>query len=549
MSERPDLVLGAEDKITPRGHAGRGPEAGQSNPLLREMAFFACLTEHPTVRLALFLIVFAIGLAVRVYRIEQLPIEFHPTRQFRSAIIARAMYYATGGQAPSEELGRIAVRVGDRIPRLEPPLMEAMTCGLYHAFGRVDLAFPAMLSILFWTLGGICLGCLARSTMGSDGALVAVGYFMLLPFGVQASRSFQPDPAMVACITLSWWMSMRYDARPGRGRFAAVMGAAAAAIFIKPFAAFFVIPPFFALAIGRLGLPRALQNRRSLAFLAGAVAPGAFYVLWGLVSGSAVAEQAHDTFLPRQLLELTFWSSWLQMIDTVVGLKWLIVTLLACLAAADLLRALLLSSLAGYVAFSLFATYHTPTHDYYQLALIPIVALGAGQIASVVTAAIARARPLRVGQWGLAGVFAFAMVLYLHGKYGMRPERDDGWLVADFQKAAAWTGHSTKIAWLDDFYGYPFMYLGYVDGISWPTSLDRDAARMRGRTIPPTKEMFDAMIRTRSADYFVVLSRPTWQAETELQRLLKGRYPMVETEGNSFIVFDLRPPAGKPTSL
>ena len=39
------------------------------------------------------LVLFLAGLGIRLYDLTDLPLDFHPTRQLRSAIIARGIYY------------------------------------------------------------------------------------------------------------------------------------------------------------------------------------------------------------------------------------------------------------------------------------------------------------------------------------------------------------------------------------------------------------------------------------------------------------------------
>ena len=43
--------------------------------------------------LGLALLAFLLGLAVRLYDLTDPPLDFHPTRQLHSALIARGMYY------------------------------------------------------------------------------------------------------------------------------------------------------------------------------------------------------------------------------------------------------------------------------------------------------------------------------------------------------------------------------------------------------------------------------------------------------------------------
>ena len=73
---------------------------------------------------------------------------------------------------------------------------------------------------LIWLGGGLepwviqHLGRLITNGIGA--ALVALGYFLILPFSVQASRSFQPDPGMVMWLILSVYFFFRWSEKHGQ---------------------------------------------------------------------------------------------------------------------------------------------------------------------------------------------------------------------------------------------------------------------------------------------------------------------------------------------
>ena len=59
---------------------------------MEQRSFFA--SSRLSLALTLFLL-FGIALAIRLYDITDLPLDFHPTRQLFSAVKARGMYYET----------------------------------------------------------------------------------------------------------------------------------------------------------------------------------------------------------------------------------------------------------------------------------------------------------------------------------------------------------------------------------------------------------------------------------------------------------------------
>ena len=149
------------------------------------------------------LALFALGLALRLYDLTDEPLDFHPTRQLRSAIIARGMYYdLLPGADPA--LRDQAVTFWRSATEYEPPIFERVVAAAYLLAGGERVWIARLLSSLFWIAGGVALYALARRMVSGEAgpALVALGYYLLLPLGVQASRSFQPDPGMVMWLLL-----------------------------------------------------------------------------------------------------------------------------------------------------------------------------------------------------------------------------------------------------------------------------------------------------------------------------------------------------------
>ncbi len=108
----------------------------------------------------------------------------------------------------------------------EPSILERSVAISYLILGREVPWLARLFNSIFWTLGGVALFDLARRmakyAMKEDSqatseriaficALVALAYYLVLPFSVQASRSFQPDPAMTVWITLAAYAAYRWS--------------------------------------------------------------------------------------------------------------------------------------------------------------------------------------------------------------------------------------------------------------------------------------------------------------------------------------------------
>ena len=74
----------------------------------------------------------ALGLAIRLYDLTDLPLAFHPIRQLRSAIIARGMFYEDVESAP-EWKREMAVRQWNGMEVLEPTIVERLVAAAWLA--------------------------------------------------------------------------------------------------------------------------------------------------------------------------------------------------------------------------------------------------------------------------------------------------------------------------------------------------------------------------------------------------------------------------------
>ena len=97
---------------------------------------------------------------------------------------------------------------------IEPPVMEYISAKLYALAGDADLRLPRALAILFWLIGAAGLNRICRGWLSDVGRAAAFALYLLLPYGVLVSRSFQPEALMTALTifalaTLGGWTERR----------------------------------------------------------------------------------------------------------------------------------------------------------------------------------------------------------------------------------------------------------------------------------------------------------------------------------------------------
>src|SRR4029450_2163039 len=89
---------------------------------------------------------------------------------------------------------------------LEPTIMPFVVSLAYRVIGGEQFWIPRLLSSVFWLIGGGFLYLIAKKITSMDAAVSSTTFYLFLPFGVSASRSFQPDPMMIMILFFSFFL-------------------------------------------------------------------------------------------------------------------------------------------------------------------------------------------------------------------------------------------------------------------------------------------------------------------------------------------------------
>jgi Dolichyl-phosphate-mannose-protein mannosyltransferase len=486
---------------------------------------------YGTVRLALACLLLA-GALIRLPHLTAAPLEFHATRQYRSAVLARG-YAATNLPGFTRQEREGAVEVAARMGPIEPPVFEHVAALLYRVAGREALWMPRFLGVLGWIAGAAALWWLVAPTLGALAGLAAVAVALFLPYGVPASQAFQPDGPMTA-LTVTALAAMFWRHSQPSSRAAAVAALCAAlAIFIKPMAAFFVVPAEVALSTLRTGWLRGL--RRSAVWAVAVAAPAVgWYVYVAMTSPSTF----DDRVFPHLLTSSVFWTGWLGMADRVVPWPALVLAGIGVAAAGGATRRILLAVWMGYLAYGMVFAYHIHTHDYYSLPLIPLAGWSIGALVSAVEErldpAVAR----------LAPALALGLVVIAVGPAWRTrpypPDPDSAAEVERYEHIGQVVGHSARVVSLDGNYGFPLSYHGRLVASNLPLSIDaaKSALAGRGGAAP------EALLASMAGEFFVATSQAELDAQPRLRAVLEERYPVVDRGGTpdrwQYVVYDLR---------
>jgi 4-amino-4-deoxy-L-arabinose transferase-like glycosyltransferase len=243
--------------------------------------------------------------------------------------------------------------------------------------GAENLWIARVYSILFWILGGLFLYDLARRLAGIDGAVVSTAFYLLNIFGVVASRSFQPDPLMVKGMLAALWSLVWWSAKPTWRRALVAIIIGGLAIMVKLVAVFMLGPVALTLVWTIFGPKKAIGNRQvwAIAGLMGII-PLAVYLVNGQPSSF------FDFWVVKfrgQLLLPSFYFGWFGIVRSITDLGIIFVSLVGLFLAEPRAGAILGGLWLGFVVYGLTFPEQIHTHDYYNLPVVPIIALGMAQ--------------------------------------------------------------------------------------------------------------------------------------------------------------------------
>ena len=535
------------------------------------------------------LLLLLLGLALRLYDLTDQPIDFHPTRQLRGAIVARGMYYEMQPDA-DPDMRQKAINYWASTGEYEPPFLERIVALTYLLVGGEYIWIARIYNALFWIIGGAALFALARRGTGrAVSALVTLAYYLVLPFSVQASRSFQPDPGMVMWLVLfalaiyrwseewrsggirqlsasSWRWSILAGIFAGLSVLTKAIAAYTIAVTAVSIVLYTVIHEYHQSAKNTpaarispiLQIPLTILRSPQIWVMAlfMVVPSGLFYLTQG-----ARASQYFSTWtlaLSHLLLESWLYLRWLNLVQDLMGWLPLLLGLLGIVLAKPRFRALLVGLWLGYIFYGLFLPYQMYTHNYYHLQVIPILALSLAPTAQKLLDLLAQlyqsyferinlqtktpagqAKIVFAAPQVILTLLAAAALVYYSWlalvPLRARDYRDEPVL---WQTAASYLPTDGKIIALTQDYGYRLMYYGWRKVTLWPNRGEQKLSELRGSE----KEFETYFVKqTQNISYFLITSFRQFDDQPDLKAYLEAHYPIL-AQGAGYLIYDLTSP-------
>lgn len=477
----------------------------------------------------------ALGLAVRLYSLTAPPLDFHPTRQFHSLIMARGMFYQNNPAIPPA-LQDQAVQQWKAEGIIEPPFLENLVAFTYRLTGREVFWAGRLYSMIFWMVGGLGLYLLCRLYLPAPACLVGLGFYLTLPFGVFASRSFQPDPLMTALLIFAWWAFacwMKLHSWKW-ALFSGLLGGIA--VLVKSTSIFLVAPIWAAGVLLDGGLRKALRSGQVWALALLTVAPSLLYMLNGLFGSGQLAGQLSLRFFPSYWIDPAFYLRWYGQLSEVFSLPWLILALLGLVFLPNRQSRIIgWGAWAGYLLMGFALSHHISTHSYYHLPLLPVAGLSLAALAQAGFSALPEPRRLLALLAGLilvGGAFFSAWDARTAIKHANQPDEPAFW-----QEMADKMGQNASVVGITPDYGYRLEYWGWITPSNWLSSNEQTLRESAGQIIDFSKT-FKEM--TANKQYFLITQLDELDRQPELKAYLEKNYALFAS-GPGWVIYNLLP--------
>lgn len=471
------------------------------------------------------------GAFLRYSDLSQPLLDFHPARQLFSAMKARGIYYQTRPDLPEWQRER-SYRHWQSFATIEPPLVENIAVFFYTLNGSENTAYPRAVSATFWMLAAIFLGLLAHNLTGSaPAALFALSFFLLLPYGIPASRAFQPDPLMLLLILVFWW-SIQQWARKNTWPWAILAGLAGGfAIFVKFPAVFFVAPGAFGAILAYPGFTTAIKNIKTWLIALLCVLPPAIYLYYGLYIAGFLGQEFSGRFFPTFWIDPYFYLRWLLKVDFVISVFWLSLAALGWLIFSPRPTRIFLSTLwGGYILYGLVFPHHIASHDYYSLPLIPITALCLAQLIVAMLSGKNIQTANRFTQILFFFILCAFLITYSITTYLNLRQNDTRQAAQTYAEIGQVLNYQPGITAITEQYGGPLSYYGWQNVTLWQES-------------PNFEQAFAE--QTHLQAYFLITDFTALARQPELAKKLETYTIFAQTR--EYIIYDLKAPLPSAT--
>ncbi|MCJ7735243.1 MAG: glycosyltransferase family 39 protein, partial [Anaerolineales bacterium] len=354
------------------------------------------------------------------------------------------------------------------------------------------------------------------------------------PFGLIASRTFQPDPMMTAMIVTAW-MAFYHWYKSSSWKWTILAGiTAGAAMYIKSTSVFFLLFGMGIVVLSRKKILETLKDIQVWVIILLSGLPVLAYHIHGIFITGELESTLEGRFFPQLWNDLSFYLQWNNALSKVTGhYLILIIGLVGLFLVKKRRDQMLLGGIwLGYLLYGFGFSYHIITHYYYTLPVIPLLAVTLGAVSDRI---IIWLRRYRLEPIILAGSAAL-VIIGVSGGYYIFATEDYRNEPAYYQKVANFVDPEDKIVALSQDYGDRLSYYGWRVVHPWKGTEDLLYMDLRDSE----EDLFSVRFSKYSDnyDYFIITRMEEFRKQKELFNELNNHYPIL-VEGGGYIIFNL----------
>lgn len=328
-----------------------------------------------------------LGFAVRLYRFDNPIADWHSWRQTDTSAVSRIFAQEGFDLLHPKYLDISNVQTGQDNPEgyrfVEFPLYNAMQAGGYMIIPSIPIEqWGRIISIGASLMGGIFLYLFSRKYFGQLTAIFALFFYMLLPFSIYYGRAILPDTLMASSILGGIYFFGKYADAKKSNRFvflALSLVFTASSFLLKPYALFFTLP-MIALAWQAFGV-KMFRKIELYAFLIISLLPFILWRMWiqeypqGIPASNWLFNEGDIRFKGA----FFYWIFGERISKLILGYFGIALVAIGFLRRNGEKMILPLSFLASALLYVTVMARGNVQHDYYQILIIPTLALFMGR--------------------------------------------------------------------------------------------------------------------------------------------------------------------------
>lgn len=329
------------------------------------------------------IVILAVGFLVRLYRFDNPIADWHSWRQADTSSVSRN--FVTSGfdvlHPRFDDLSNVPSGLdnpqGYRF--VEFPIYNILQAGFFKFIGILTLEeWGRLISIFASLFGSFVIFQLLNKYSGVKAGLAGAFFYTFLPYNIYYSRTILPDPAMAGAVIGAVYFFSKWADSHGKDTRSFVLSLLLlmTAILLKPYALFYGLP-FLVLVYQEFGM-KALRNVKIWIYVIASIIPFILWRLWmqhfpeGIPANAWLLNGNGIRFRPS-FFQWIGYERITKLISGYVGI------LLLGVGGIQLIkekrRFFYLSFVVSALAYlCVFATGNVQ-HDYYQIVIMPVVAI------------------------------------------------------------------------------------------------------------------------------------------------------------------------------